>query len=768
MNRLKKLLAFIVCVSLLMNVCFMGNSAYAKETSSKDASSKATSSKETSSKDTSSKDASSKNTSSKETSSKDASSKNTSSKDASSDKTDSEENRNGVVAVQDSLNVRREASVKAKSLGTLANGDKVVIVGEDVIDSEGQKWYKISYNKGFGYVSADYVQVIYEYVYNEAFEEKLTKQKFPESYKVLLRQIHAAHPDWVFLADHLTMTFNEALEEESKVGKSLVQDKYTVDSQKSMEFGAYNWENNTYASYDSGGWVTAHKDTVAYYLEPRNFLNESNIFLFLDQSYNSKYQSKKGLNKILKGTFMDSEKGFPEDTYKTYSDVLIKAAEKSKVNPYILAAMILVEQGTGGTGGSISGKVSGYKGYYNYFNIGAYAQGGYTAVQRGLRYAMGLIGTKGTYDRPWNTRAKSIIGGAKYYGNNFVARGQNTLYYKKYNVIVPDFYINQYMTNVSGAVQEAANIKKAYTGAGVDSMPLVFSIPVYKDTSEKNTTSLSTSKGANNYFLESLSVKGYKISPTFDRYTKDYTLVVGEKTTKIKINATVPSGASVKGTGEVKLKGGKNTISLVVTAASGKTSTYTLTVHKDGNAEPEPEEDSSSSSSDSSDNSTSNSTSSDESSSNETSSKPTSSKPIEPEIKGDYNNGKNLTGVAPLTDVETFIKKLKVENGTVKVLDEKGKTKTTGTIVTGDKIQIKNSAGKVTLTKSIVIYGDINADGKISIIDLATVQKHLLEISVLKDAKLAAADVNKDGKVTIIDLAGVQKHLLEKTLIVQK
>lgn len=724
MNRLKKFLAFIVCVSLLMNICFIGNSAYAKGTSSK-----ATTSKETSSKDTSSKD------------------------------TDSEDKREGVVVVEDSLNVRREAGVKSKSLGTLANGDKVVIVGEDVIDSDGQKWYKISYDKDFGYVSADYVQIVYEYVYDEKFEAKLTEQKFPESYKELLRQIHAAHPDWVFLADHLTMTFDEALEEESKVGKTLVQDKYTVDSQKSMEFGAYDWGSNTYASYDSGGWVTAHKDTVAYYLEPRNFLNESNIFLFLDQSYNSKYQNKKGLNNILKGTFMDSKKGFPEDTYKTYSDVLIKAAEKSKVNPYILAAMILVEQGTGGTGGSISGKVSGYKGYYNYFNIGAYAQGGYTAVQRGLRYAMGLIGTKGTYDRPWNTRAKSIIGGAKYYGNNFVARGQNTLYYKKYNVIVPDYYINQYMTNVSGAVQEALNIKKAYTGAGVEAMPLVFSIPVYKNTSEKNTTSLSTSKGANNYFLESLSVKGYKISPTFDRYTKDYTLVVGEKTTKIKINATVPKGADVKGTGEVKLKGGKNTISLVVTAASGKTSTYTLTVHKDGNAELEPDEDSSNSSSDSSNNSSQDATSSEGTSSTVIS---------EPEIKGDYNNGKNLTGVAPLTDVETFIKKLKVENGTVKVLDKKGKTKTTGTIVTGDKIQIKNSAGKVTLTKNIVIYGDVNADGKISIIDLATVQKHLLEIVVLKDAKLSAADVNKDGKVTIIDLAFVQKHLLEKTLIVQK
>jgi len=459
MGALKKTLSVIMCIVMIMSICSIGNFAYAEET------------------------------------------------------------RNGVVVVSSgSLNVRSSASTSATKLGTLSNGDKVVIYGEDVTGSNGGTWYKIKYSTGFGYVSADYIQIIYEYIPNADFEANLTAQKFPESYKVLLRQLHAAHPEWVFLADHLSMTFNEALAEESKVGKTLVAGT-AVDSQKSMEFGAYDWAKKTYAVYDSGGWVTAHKDTVAYYMEPRNFLNESNIFLFLDQSYNSAHQTKDGLNKMLEGTFMDSDKGFPEKGYDTYADVLLEAAKQSKVNPYVLAAMILVEQGTNGTGGSISGNISGYEGYYNYFNICAYATGGYSAVQYGLRYAKGLIGKAG-YDRPWNTRAKSIIGGAKYYGNNYVARGQDTLYYKKYNVIVRDYYINQYMTNVAGAVQEASKLRNAYSGVGVDAMPLVFSIPVYKNMPGENTTALSTSKGANNYYLETLSVKGYTISPTFDRYTK--------------------------------------------------------------------------------------------------------------------------------------------------------------------------------------------------------------------------------------------------------
>lgn len=670
MGTLKKTLSLIMCMVLLMSFCCIGNFVYAEET------------------------------------------------------------RNGVVVVSSgSLNVRSSASTSASKLGTLSSGDKVEIYGDDISDSSGTVWYKIKYSSGFGYVSAEYVQIIYEYVPDADFEQNLTNQKFPESYKELLRQLHAAHPEWIFLADHLSMTFEEALTQESKVGKTLVAGT-AVDSQKSMEFGAYDWAKKTYAVYDSGGWVTAHKDTVAYYMEPRNFLNESSIFLFLDQSYNSEYQKKEGLNKMLEGTFMDSDKGFPEKGYATYADLLLEAAKQSKVNPFVLAAMILVEQGTNGTGGCISGTVSGYQGYYNYFNIGAYAEGSYSAVQRGLRYAKGLIGGNGkTYDRPWNTRAKSIIGGAKFYGNNYVARGQDTLYYKKYNVIVPDYYINQYMTNVAGAVQEASKIKNAYSGVGVDTMPLVFSIPVYKNMPDKNTTSLSTAKGANNYYLESLSIKGFTFSPTFDRYTNDYTLAVSENTSQIEISATVPSGAKVSGTGKISLKNGENKITLAVTAASGKVANYTISVFKEGEGAEQA--------------------------------------PSTPEIKGEYNNGTNITGVAVGTDVQTFIKKLKVENGTVEILTASGKAKTTGTMATGDKIQVKDSSQKVTIAKNVVIYGDVNGDGKISIVDLAAVQKHLLEVSVLKGANLAAADVNKDSKTTIIDLAGVQKHLLEIKLITQ-
>ena len=46
----------------------------------------------------------------------------------------------------------------------------------------------------------------------------------------------------------------------------------------------------------------------------------------------------------------------------------MRAGEQSGVNPYVLASMIMQEQGKG-TSPLISGNYAGYSGYYNFFNV---------------------------------------------------------------------------------------------------------------------------------------------------------------------------------------------------------------------------------------------------------------------------------------------------------------------------------------------------------------------------------------------------------------
>lgn len=626
----------------------------------------------------------------------------------------------GTVDVNDVLNVRSGAGTGYKILGQLLPGATV-----NIYEKTGD-WYKIAYKNDYGYVSAAYIKNVKEipkYDLDADFETNLTKQKFPESYKVLLRQLHAQHPNWVFVADHLSMTWDQAVKAESEVGHSLVQNvSSTLKSWMSMGRYAYNWDKAQYVAYDSGNWVTAEKDVVEYFMEPRNFLNENYIYMFLDQTYNPSLQNAEGLQKILNGTFMEGE--FPEDTHETYNDVIMEAAQSSGVSPYVLAASIIIEQGVNGTGGSIKGTIEGFEGIYNFFNIRAYSSGGYDAVTYGLMYAAG----EGSLGRPWNTRAKSIIGGAQHYANGYVKRGQDNLYYKRFNVIAPPLYANEYMTNVQGAYLETSKLKEAYSNVKSDAS-LTFSIPVYKSLPTENTTKLPTSKGANNYYITDLIVDGTPLKD-FDMYQNDgYELIAADDASKIKIEAKVPSGATVSGTGEQTLKQGSNTFKLKVTAASGKTNEYVLSVYKEGKV-PEPEI-------------------------------------PEPTVEGKYEIGTYLSGVNTETKIDDFIKNFGVKNGTAKVFDHSGKAKTSGVIATGDKVEVYDNKNTKKLSLNIVIYGDVSGDGKISIVDLANVQKHLLSVRKLGGAMSVGADVNRDGKINIVDLANVQKHLLSVAKITQ-
>ena len=102
-----------------------------------------------------------------------------------------------------------------------------------------------------------------------------------------------------------------------------------------------------------------------------------------------------------------------------------------------------------------------------------------------------------------------------------------------------------------------------------------------------------------------------------------------------------------------------------------------------------------------------------------------------------------------------------------KVVVKRGNsTITTANVITGDTVTI--TSGDETKTYTIILYGDINKDGKISILDLLAEQKHLLGTNKLTGTPSKAADVNKDGKISILDLLAVQKHLLGYSLITQK
>ena len=59
-----------------------------------------------------------------------------------------------------------------------------------------------------------------------------------------------------------------------------------------------------------------------------------------------------------------------------------------------------------------------------------------------------------------------------------------------------------------------------------------------------------------------------------------------------------------------------------------------------------------------------------------------------------------------------------------------------------------------------ILKGDASGDGKISLIDLALVQRYLLGITDLTGNNYIGADASGDNKISLIDLALIQRHLL--------
>ena len=476
----------------------------------------------------------------------------------------------------DALNVRSGAGTGYSKTGTVSYGDSLTILSETT-DSSGAKWYKISCGNVTGYVSAAYVQLTSSGSQGSSdadFESYMTKQGFPESYKPYLRKLHEQHPKWIFTAQKLGVDWNTALKEECVVGRNLVHSS-ALASWKSMEKGAYDFNGGYWYGLD-GSWVAASKEIIMYYMDPRNFLNDTYIFMFENQSYDPSYQTESGVKTILADTFMSGSYTCPDTKKKyTYSQTFMDAAKKSGVSPYHLASRCRNEQGVNGAPQSL-GTVKGYENYFNFFDIQAYATSTMTAAEMGCKYAKT---TNPTYLLPWTNQYKSIVGGSIFLGTGYITKGQDTLYLQKFDMVDGGngLYYHQYMTCVFGQANEAISLKNAYSQDILNSA-MEFKIPVYNNMPDKLCPK-PTSSGDNNNYLKSLSVSGTSISPKFDKFTASYTAKVNAEVSSVTVNANpLGKSAKVSGKGKVSLKTGENTVKVTCTAASGVKRTYTIKI----------------------------------------------------------------------------------------------------------------------------------------------------------------------------------------------
>ena len=373
----------------------------------------------------------------------------------------------------DVVNVRPTAGTDKPAKFQLKYNTKITILSSET-GSDGYKWYYISHADGTGFVRSDLIYNIGESVpdnttpnimTDEEFEQYMITQGFPDSYKSLLRAMHKAHPTWILKAAQTGLDWNYVITKESALGVNTVH-LTSPDAFKSKDPNAKN-ADGSYKVYDSGGYIAASREAIEYYMDPRNSFDDT-FFQFLSNSYDGNTQTLSGINTIVKGTFLG--KAFPEGGYTSYADLLLNAGKRYGVNPFILASKLINEHGSDGNSGSVSGKVEGYEGYYNYFNIGAYAHSGRSAIENGLIYAK---------EHGWDSREKSIMAGTEFFAKDYIRSNKTTAYFQKFNVMNGASAVarGQYMTALWGANSTGVTLGKGYVSAY--SSALTFEIPVY-------------------------------------------------------------------------------------------------------------------------------------------------------------------------------------------------------------------------------------------------------------------------------------------------
>lgn len=523
----------------------------------------------------------------------------------------------------------------------------------------------------------------------------INSNQYPQI-KEMLQNLKNQHPNWNFKILYTDIEWGEAIANE-----------YTGHGTDSKNYSPAN--NSKYDSswrcpicgdktYDNGNWHCASEAAIEYMMDPRNSVNYSDIFQFMQLSYiDCNVQT---IRNMTANTFLNND---------SYINALVESAKKYNVNPYYLCARILQEQGKTGSALSSGNGYNGlYVGYYNVFNIKASGSGKETIILNGLKEAE----RKG-----WTSIEKSIDGGTEIIARDYISRGQDTLYFQKFDVENSDgsLYWHQYMQNILAAQSEGSTLRKTFEQAGAIDAEYTFIIPLYKNMPNSAVPRPSENTAPVNTELVKVNVTNTLMlrSGASKSASKVGTLYKDEIITRL-IKATTKSDGTYWDY-VMKSDGTKGYAARETEESEPKYKLYLVPVNQTENPE-KPDSD---------------------------------SKDI---VQND---------------------KLKVDISSKKVTTVPNVTGNDFVNLIGGNVTVKNSSGKViNLTEklatgytindnyTVVVLGDMNGDGEADAIDLLLIKRKLLGTQEFNESKEKAADLNKDGIIDAIDLLLQKRYLL--------
>ena len=546
---------------------------------------------------------------------------------------------------------------------------------------------------------------------------KIDTVKYP-GIKEKIEALKKSHPNWNFKILYTGIEWSDAIKYEYTGHGSSPKNLVPASSSYSGEWICSICGNK---AYDSGSWRCASESAIKYMMDPRTSLNTSDIFQFLQLSYDFNGYSKEVMQTMLKDSFLDNS---------IYIDTILEACKKYNVNPYYIIARIIQEQGKNG---STLVRGQGYKdqyvGYYNVFNIGATGSGTEKVILNGLAKAQNY---------GWNTMELALEGGIKIIAQTYIAVGQDTMYFQKFDVENSDgkLYWHQYMQNIMAAQSEGATLKKTLTNINALDYKYTFIIPVYENMPKTAISRPSTTKTTNS--VNSDLVKVNVTSSIKMRNEPNGASIVGylykdEIATRIE-----KASAKVNGTYWDKVLKGNGTIGYVARCTYDFESTYKeylVALSSSANATNVNDTNTITNNTNTAD--------SGNTTNNDTTNRATGNTAVNTTNTATGNSSRNTNNTS-------------LGNTTTNTTNISPSTTTS----TNDT----SNSNAVSGTNTVTIYkkGDINMDGKRDSADLLYLKKYLLNKVNLTNVQKNIADTNNDNKIDSADLLNIKRFLLGK------
>ena len=218
----------------------------------------------------------------------------------------------------------------------------------------------------------------------------------------------------------------------------------------------------------------------------------------------------------------------------------------------------------------------------------------------------------------------------------------------------------------------------------------------------------------------------YSINVDSTVSTMRITLTTEEKTSSITIGGETKVHQWIYTT--PTLVGGANTVNILITAENGATKTYTLVINKEG-----------------------------------------ASELITSRTFGhDISDGMIKSAILGNTILD-LKNQLDNDNSKLQIWDANETSEITDSskkVATGQIVKLVDLVtGRELDRKVVVVIGDVDGNGSISLFDSVKIVNHYLEKTLLTGAYLKAADVDKNTKISLFDSVKIVNHYLEKTYI---